>query len=272
VDALCFTVEIDKRQFPDAADFINRLEENNVLYMSNELNIANHEKDCVCYRFEFDDYSLRCVSKVLADIVKFNHLYSFANSIIESNYTGIGENGKKSIISSVLKFADIEEIISLIYDFIFINKHIHLGGFVLFRMKDFLKSFEDEIDFAVDEFIEQQRYRDFVRFLKFFVDIQDCSFEKINLLIHKNGNYLLLDDKGVPISKELLDSTHCEISALENCDSYLVINDLISLAPKNITIHCRIDAETEEPIKIIKEIFSHKVNICHCCSICSRQV
>ena len=43
----------------------------------------------------------------------------------------------------------------------------------------FLQFFEDELDSAIDEFNEQQRYRNFVELLKFFVDIQEFDYDTI---------------------------------------------------------------------------------------------
>ncbi len=267
---MCFTVEIDKKRFPDVSNFINQLDTADILYMSNEYDVLDDTGDCHCYRFEFDNDSLTAVSPILAELIKNDYLSTYADNIIDTNYYGVDRSDKKMVISCILKCIDTDEITSLITDFISENMHVHLGGFVLFRMKDYLACFEDEIDFAVDEYIQQRRYQDFVRFLKFFVDIQDPAVDEVNLLVGSSGDYRLLDSDGLPISKELLDSTYCEISALDDDDGYIMLNDLISLAPKHITIHCKFGDKSDEPIKIIKEIFAERVNFCHHCIICSR--
>jgi len=267
---LCFTVEIDEKQFPDATYFISQLSNYKIPYMSNSLSENSSKKQCICYRFESDPASLYYVSNILADIIKHNYLHDYAENIIETNYIGIDRGDRENIISSVLKFTDVDEMTDLLKDFISSNKHIHLGGFVLFRMKNFLHSFEDEIDFSIDEYIEQQRYRDFVKFLNFFVSIQEPSFDEINLILSGNSRYSLLDSKGVPLNKNLLDSTHCEISTLENSNSYLIINDLVTLAPKHITIHSKVNSECEEITTMIKEIFKNRVTVCYDCNLCSK--
>ena len=135
-------------------------------------------------------------------------------------------------------------------------------------MNVYVNEFEDEIDFAVDEFIKEKKYRDFVSFLKFFIDIQDSVLEKVNLILLDDGKYYLLDENGVPVKKELLDSTYCEISAFDD-ESYIMLNDLVSLAPAYLTIHCNSNDEKEENVKIIRDIFSDRVELCHKCAICS---
>lgn len=266
---MCFTVEIDKKRFPDVSDFIDKLDATDILYMSNEYDFSEDEEEGRCYRFEFDDDSLNSVCPLLAELIKNDYLSRYADSIIDANYYGVDKSDRQNVISSILKCVNTDEITLLINKFIAENMHIHLGGFVLFRLKDYLFGFEDEIDFAVDEYIQQRRYQDFVRFLKFFVDIQESVVDEVNLLVKRSGDYKLLDRNGNPISVDLLDSSYCEISALDDDDGYIMLNDLISLAPKHITIHCGLSTENEEPIKIIKEIFTGRVNFCHHCNICS---
>lgn len=266
---MCFTVEINTCQFPAAAVLINNLQDNGIYCMSSRSGTCLNLKETICYSFDYDNHTVDCVSHTLADIIKQDYLNGYAHSIILSNYVGIDENGLNSIISSVLKYSDTELIISLLKEFLASNNRIHLGGFVLFRMRRFFETFEDEIDFAVDEYIEQQRYNDFVKLLKFFVEIQEPAFDEVNLIVKRNKNHILLDKNAVPIDKALLDHTHCEISTLADCDSYFIINDLISLAPKHITIHCKADLEDDEAVKIIKEIFEDKVKVCYHCDICT---
>ena len=267
MDALCFTVEIDENCFPNIKYFFKELEKNDILYISNEYDCSCDNSDCICYRFEFDDSSVSSVSTLLAEIVKMDYLRIYAGKIIDNNYFEISEENKTEIICEVLRCVNTKTIASRIYEFILENMHIHLGGFVFFRMKDYLTDFEDEIDYAIDEYIRQKKYREFVEFLKFFVEIQDSEFDEINVVVDKYGDYVLKDEKGNKISKELLDSTHCEISIMED-DNYILLNDLVSLAPKHIVVHCSVENELSGKIQAIKEIFGSKVDICRKCVIC----
>lgn len=237
--------------------------------MSNEYDLSDDENNGQCYRFEFDNNSADEVSSLLAELLKNDFLSQYADNIIDTNYCNVSKDDKALIISDILRCVDSYKLSELIRDFINDNMHIHLGGFALFRMKEYLSDFEDEIDFAIDEYMQQKRYRDFINFLKFFIDIQEPAVDKINLVIEKNGDYRILDGEGVPISEEILDSTYCEISTLDEDDGYIMLNDLISLAPKSITVHCGHSIEEYDTLKIINEIFEGRVEVCHHCKICS---
>lgn len=269
MNALCFTVEIDRKRFPDISDFTAKLDKSDVLYMSNEYDLSVNEEYGLYYRFEFDDNSVDKVCSFLAELIKNNYLSEYAEYIIDANYCNVGKEDKTCVISDILRCVDCYKLSVLIRDFVKENKHIHLGGFALFRMKEYLSDFEDEIDFAVDEYMQQKRYREFINFLKFFIDIQEPAVDKVNLVIEKNGDYRILDADGIPVSKDILDSTYCEISTLDEDEGYVMLNDLISLAPKTITVHCGYSSEEYDTIKIINEIFDGRVEVCHHCKICS---
>lgn len=269
---MCLTVEIDEKQFPDAASFFDRLNNHKILFVTNRQLKEHLNNPNVCYKIEIDsEKSLQIIGTVLAELIKHNYLTKYAESIIKTDYISVNINDRADVINNILQFTDIVGISELICEYIKSNRHMHLGGFVLFRMKDFLRSFEDEIDFAVDEYIEMQRHKDFVRFLRFFVSIQESEFDEINLVLLKNQKYYLLDGNGVPISKNLLDSTHCEISTLEDNSSYLMINDLVALAPKHIILHCNKDDIYSDVPSLIKEVFYGRVSVCHSCKFCKNK-
>lgn len=255
---LCFTVEIDKKRFPNVEEFIEQLASSNVLYMSNEFDISQNIADAKCYRFEFDDKYRTTVCKLLTELIKNDYLKLYADNIIDVNYFGFDKSEKCRLIEEIVKSADADSIAANVNEFLTKNKHIHLGGFALFRMRKFISEFEDEIDFAVDEYLQKQQYDEFVKFLKFFVSMQEPEFDEVNLVI-KGRNYTLLNANGEKIDKKLLDSTYCEFADFED-NEYIMLNDLISLSPIHITVHCSPDDAIGEPVNIIKEIFGSRVD------------
>lgn len=264
MDALCFTVEIDINHFPHIDSFINELEHNDILYISNSINCQkdNHRT----FLFQFDDNEICRLSSMLTELVKFDFLKDYAKKLIQTNYVGISPAEEKELIANILNEFNTKEISAQIYKFISENMHIHLSGFVLFRLKKYISDFEDEVDFAVDEFMLKKRYEDFVEFLRFFVDMQTHEIDKVNVVLSRFGDYEMLDKNGKKISKELLDSTYCEISLLED-SGYLMLNDIISLAPKNVVIHLN-GCKNDEFVKLVREIYGGRVAVCYGCNLC----
>lgn len=255
---MCFTVEIDKKRFPDVEEFIKQLDCFNVLYMSNEYNVSHNAPDTECYRFEFDDKYRTTVCTLLAELIKTDYLKFYADNIIDINYFGLDKSEKRRLVEDVVKSADIEGVKANVSEFLTKNKHIHLGGFALFRMRKFISEFEDEIDFAIDEYMQKQQYAEFVKFLKFFVNMQEPEYGEVNLVI-RGRSYALLNENGEKIDENLLDSTYCEFADFED-NEYIMLNDLISLSPFHITVHCSPEDADGESVNIIKEIFGSRVD------------
>lgn len=226
--------------------------------MSNEFNFSHRQSESKCYRFEFDEKYRYNVSSLLAELIKTDYLKFYANSIIEVNFSALNKCEKKKIIDGLIEHTNIESLVDSIDEFLQETHHIHLGGYALFRMKNFILKFEDKIDCAIDEYIQKQQYLEFVKFLKFFINMQEPEFGEVNLVV-KDGEYDLLNENGERIDKKLLDSTYYEFAALED-SKYIMLNDLISLSPVHITVHCTADETKEEAVCIVKEIFGNRVD------------
>ena len=73
------------------------------------------------------------------------------------------------------------------------NEEINIKGFITFRMKELREDIEEIIDKVVEEYMVEKEYKEFVKLLKYFVDIQESKIEKINIYIHEGGGYELKD-------------------------------------------------------------------------------
>lgn len=59
------------------------------------------------------------------------------------------------------------------------NEEINIQGFITFRMKELREDIEEIIDKVVEEYMVEKEYREFVKLLKYFVDIQESKIEKL---------------------------------------------------------------------------------------------
>lgn len=56
---------------------------------------------------------------------------------------------------------------------------------------------EEIIDNAVDDFLIEREYKEFIRLLKYFVEIQDPKFNVVHVVMEYDDNYMLLDEKSM---------------------------------------------------------------------------
>ncbi|EOU1841331.1 putative sporulation protein YtxC [Clostridium perfringens] len=153
----------------------------------------------------------------------------------------------------------INDIIENIKEFILENDYINIEGFITFRMKNFLKDIECIIDKVVEDYMIEKEYNEFIKILKYFVDIQDCKLEEVNIIVQKNGSYEVKDSKGLNIFKDFLNEiTDVAEEGIINTED-IIISGLITNAPKKIKIYNEEYCINKEFIQTIKSVFGERV-------------
>lgn len=142
-----------------------------------------------------------------------------------------------------------------------------LEGFLQFRMRQYEDELFEVMEYAMDEYLMDQQYKEFIALLKYFVFIQDAKIPEAHLM-HKGGHeFVLLNEQLLPIDTEHLDSS-LKVEFLDkdfNLED-LIVSTLITIAPQTIYIHTR---EPEIPIiKTIMQIFEDRAKLCEYCRIC----
>ena len=164
--------------------------------------------------------------------------------------------GQKSII--------LEELVNYFES----NSKINLKGFITFRLKDYVEELKIVIDEAVEDFLMDKEYNEFIKLLRYFVDVQEPKVDIVHIYMKEENNYSLFDNYGKEINDEYLRLIAAEMK--ENDISYddLLISSLITIAPNNIIIHKTGNNNFEYIINTIKRIFNQKVELCNNCDWC----
>lgn len=148
------------------------------------------------------------------------------------------------------------------------NEEINIKGFITFRMKELREEIEDIIDKIVEEYMVEKEYKEFVKLLKYFVDIQESKINKINIYITDNGGYLLKDEYGNDIFSEFMkELSECKIDAEAKIED-IIISGLITNAPKQVVIHNKEKCLNQEFIETIVNVFGDRVFYCAGCEKC----
>ena len=142
----------------------------------------------------------------------------------------------------------VNDIIENIKEFILENDYINIEGFITFRMKPLLKDIECIIDKVVEDYMIEKEYNEFIKLLKYFVDIQDCKLEEVNIIVQRNGSY---ED----FLNEITDIAEEGIINIED----IIISGLITNAPKKIKIYNEEYCINKEFIQTIKSVFGERV-------------
>lgn len=209
--------------------------------------------------------------KIIKKIIKENYFYFNSdeqNKIYE--FTKDILNFNETVGKQVLFYQIKRKIFVLhkILDYLNVNNTIILDGFINFRLKDYIYQLEEAVDKAIDEYLMDKEYREFIKLLRYFVDLQEPKRELVNLVL-QGGEFFLLDDKMNPIEKDEAMSLIAKENPSINVDDVLV-STLINMAPRKIVVHGFKGREKIEVINALYNIFEDRISFCNNnCEICS---
>mgnify|MGYP005844871159 CR=1 FL=1 len=258
--------EVDSDGSPSIICSINdeRLyrEKSNYSYKTLKIHVSNALADYIIRQYE---------EQLLGRIINSNYCYfnSMERNEILKQAIRIVRNDDKTFLNSLFQIRRRIVIIRKLLDYFENSNNIILDGFVNFRLKDYIKDLEEIVDKAVDDFLMEREYREFIRLLRYFVDIQDPKFDTIHIVVAFDGKYTLFDENHREITNECIQEFINEIAGGDINYDDLLVSSLITLAPKNIVIHCISQFKNKELLETIKNVFSDKVFVCNGCEMCT---
>lgn len=253
---------------------LNYIEIEPVYISSNQF--KNYENIIVHYRGNNNKKFIHEVSCILSCLVIDELEEKFLKHIIHKNYFYFNSNEKKQILdicfdtfSNDFNTYFDKKYNCLINDFenyLSNNKSIVLSGFINFRIKDYMAIIEGVVDEAVNTFIIEKEYFEFVSLLKMYINSQSSNCKVVHL-IYKNEDSILLDENKnvINISDDIFKAKY--LSDITFSSNDYALNGLLTLLPKKIYIHL-IDNIIDEFINTLVLIFEDRVEICTDCDIC----
>ncbi len=149
------------------------------------------------------------------------------------------------------------------------NSALNLEGFVTFRLKDYVADLERSLDAAVDEFMLDREYREFVRLLRYFVDVQSPKLSVAHVLLRESGRFELCDEQMQPLRGEFAADFRFESEEGEiNLDD-LLVSSLITAAPAQVVIHGPQAAFDLPSVRTVRQVFGDRVRTCPGCPACA---
>ena len=245
-----------------------------VYISSNEF--KNYKNIIIHYRGDENDKFIHELSCILSCLVIDELEESFLKKILFKNYFYFNSNDRKHILDICFdiltdNFSTYFDkkyncLIKTFSDYFYINKCIILTGFINFRLKDYLIILENLIDEAVNTFVIEKEYFEFVSLLKMYINSQDSNCDLIHL-VYNNENSILLDENKniINVSDEVFKAKY--LSDITFSSNDFALNGLLTLIPKKIYIHL-IDNYVDEFIHTLGLIFENRVEICTDCNIC----
>lgn len=260
-------------------------------YLLNELNHIELEQVCFsCNQFKHykniiihytgNDNSLflNKISSILSLLVIDEMEEGFLKKILLQNYFYFDSNERNQILDlcfditsnnfSTIFNRKFQVLFESFYQFLAENnKSLVLQGFINFRINSYLEILDDIVNEAVNSFIIEKEYTEFISLLKLYINSQPSTCETIHMIYSSSESILLDKNKEIiTISNDNFKAKY--LSDITFSSNDYTLNSLLTLLPKKIYIHL-IDNDNDEFIDTLQTIFDNRIYICNDCNICN---
>ena len=253
---------------------LNNLDLNNVCFSTNEF---KHYKNIIIHytgKDENDFYSK--ISTLLSFLVIDELEESLLNNLILHNYFYFDSNERKKILEICFdinseNFSSIFDkkfdcLYNCFYEYIYSNKSLVLNGFINFRLKQYMSILDESVNEAVNHFIIEKEYLEFISLLKLYINSQKSNCDLVHIVFSSSDSILLDEHKNIIlVSDNMFKAKY--LSDISFSSNDYTLNSLITLLPKNIYIHL-VDGYIDEFINTLQLVFENRVHLCTDCSIC----
>ncbi len=197
----------------------------------------------------------------LRKYLKNNYVYLNCNDYveIEEMFKEVLLNEDYEIDDDSIFFINIKNyVINIIINYFSEFDELNIEGFIKFRSKEIDNEIEVAINKLVERFMIEKEYNEFIKLLKYFVEMQENKIDEVHILIEKNGEYLIKNKYG----EDILDLFSSSLNTLEYTEIIktedLIISGLITQCPKYVFIYGTDNALNTEILDTIKKVFEDR--------------
>jgi len=215
-------------------------------------------------------------ANVLADFLVDEWEQQVLKQMVAKDFGYFSSDEQRKILKLSDKILNGEDLYALsrkvklrenIQDYLEQNRHINADGFLRFRMGAYLNDLRDSLSKAVDEYLVEKEYSEFIRLLRYFVEIQDPKLPLVHVIMRQNGTCQIYDENRKQLQHEYLENFEAGADPEVSYED-LLISALITLAPESIILHTSSFEAKQEMCDTIKSIFEGRVQECVKCDLC----
>lgn len=219
----------------------------------------------------YDFISTEYITELLEKLLKENYSYLSFNDLGEIRQRCIEVVAGNGIFSTQGLLYSINcknNIIKKIDEYLQESIEIILDGFITFRLKDLNEELTGLVEKIIEEYVIEKEYSEFIKLLKYFVDIQESRYDVVNIIINSDGDYVIEDGSLNNITDDFFTDFNIDNIKGEVNKHDILVSALITCAPKKIVVHGMVNVQNQEVMDTIKNIFMEKLSFCAGCDIC----
>lgn len=203
----------------------------------------------------------------VSQIIKKRHHFTkdnlqlVINKALDHLNKGLGQvrgyrvNRKTSLVTQILSCLDH----SAVFD---------IEGFLHFRAQEHKSDMSKAVGFAINEYVVEKEYLEFIQLLRHFVDSQKPRLEFLHVGMTPQGKFHLYNNEGVKVTQQFLEDYQLD-NVQELGYEDLLVSALIAVAPRHVTLHIRYEGN-KDTLRTIRSVFGDRVQDCQGCSLCEK--
>lgn len=229
-----------------------------------------------CKSYQYITSLIHSLSNILTKAILLFCEQEIIHNAICLNYFYFNGLEKHTIFEQTLQLLNHPDNNTARYDllnnalFEYLSSHhsFYLQGFLNFRIPLYQAIINENVDIAVNQFIIDKEYADFIHLLRLYIRSESTTshMEHLHLIYGNHQSTIINDNKEIVSCNENLAKAKY-ISDISFSSNDLALNTLLNLLPKKITIHL-IDSYADEFVHTLQLIFQEKITICEDCDIC----
>ena len=242
-----------------------------------ELSFRNYER--------VKDSLKNYVAKNIADFILNREEEKLIRHLIERNYNYFTQEEQEKIFDNSLKllgnttsllhnFSALERrnrIITRLIDYLDTHHELVVDGFIQFRLKDYREGLAQIVDKAVDDLMMDLEYKEFIRVLRYFVNVKDSQVEEVHVIIQGANSFRIIDSGGKTINNQHLDNFAAQyVDEISYED--LLISALITISPHYVVLHNPESKGNIGMVETVKGVFEDRVMMCSSCNLCQESM
>ncbi len=222
------------------------------------------------------------VANVITDLILNTVTREMLSRMLRGSYGYLSDEDRAAIISESMarlnsqiesandiphRFFRRNQILAKVLRFLEHHNRLVLEGFVRFQLKEYFSELKEAIDYSVEHYMVEREYREFIKLLKYFVEMQPPRIDEVNIRVESGAMIALLDEEGEPIGHDQLRSVLLDAGPEEiDCED-LLLSALITIAPARVILHV---IDPLEVVDTIRQVFGERATTCPGCSICRK--
>lgn len=159
-----------------------------------------------------------------------------------------------------------QKLAKQLYIYLKDNNDFLVDGFTQFRLATYKEALSKCVKEAIDEYVVEQEYKEFIGLLRSFVAVQAPNIDLVHVLHQEKNLFHVLKEDGTKLKVRELQGVFKEVLEQSFSHEDIIVSTLLSALPEKVILHTTNPEETL--VRTLMQVFQGRIVLCYGCSEC----